>query len=87
MDFDDLLLNTNILFRDFNDILVKYQNKFHYILVDEYQDTNYSQYLIVKKLSAVHRNVCAWVMMPRVFIPSEVPGLRIYLTLKMTIQI
>ncbi len=58
MDFDDLLLNTNILFRDFNDILVKYQNKFHYILVDEYQDTNYSQYLIVKKLSAVHRNVC-----------------------------
>jgi DNA helicase-2/ATP-dependent DNA helicase PcrA len=58
MDFDDLLLNTNILFRDFNDILKKYQNKFHYILVDEYQDTNYSQYIIVKKLSAVHRNVC-----------------------------
>jgi DNA helicase-2/ATP-dependent DNA helicase PcrA len=58
MDFDDLLLNTNILFRDFNDILKKYQNKFHYILVDEYQDTNYSQYLIVKKLSAVYRNVC-----------------------------
>jgi DNA helicase-2/ATP-dependent DNA helicase PcrA len=58
MDFDDLLLNTNILFRDFTDILKKYQKKFHYILVDEYQDTNYSQYLIVKKLSAVHRNVC-----------------------------
>jgi DNA helicase-2/ATP-dependent DNA helicase PcrA len=58
MDFDDLLLNTNILFRDFPDILKKYQKKFHYVLVDEYQDTNYSQYLIVKKLSAVHRNVC-----------------------------
>ncbi len=59
MDFDDLLLNTNILFRDFTDILKKYQKKFHYILVDEYQDTNYSQYLIVKKLSEVHKNVCA----------------------------
>jgi DNA helicase-2/ATP-dependent DNA helicase PcrA len=58
MDFDDLLLNTNILFRDYTDILKKYQKKFHYVLVDEYQDTNYSQYLIVKKLSAVYRNVC-----------------------------
>lgn len=58
MDFDDLLLNTNILFRDFPDILARYQQKFSYILVDEYQDTNYSQYLIVKKLAAVHRNLC-----------------------------
>lgn len=58
MDFDDLLLNTNILFRDFDDILKKYQEKFHYVLVDEYQDTNYSQYLIVKKLSVVYKNVC-----------------------------
>lgn len=58
MDFDDLLLQTNILFRDFPDILAKYQQKFNYILVDEYQDTNYSQYLIVKKLSEVHRNIC-----------------------------
>lgn len=58
MDFDDLLLNTNILFRDFPDILQKYQNMFQYILVDEYQDTNYSQYLIVKKLSQLHRNIC-----------------------------
>lgn len=58
MDFDDLLLQTNILFRDHPDILEKYQQKFSYILVDEYQDTNYSQYLIVKKLSEVHRNIC-----------------------------
>jgi DNA helicase II / ATP-dependent DNA helicase PcrA len=58
MDFDDLLLNTNILFRDFPNVLAKYQEKFVYILVDEYQDTNYSQYLIVKKLAAVHQNIC-----------------------------
>jgi DNA helicase-2/ATP-dependent DNA helicase PcrA len=58
MDFDDLLMNTNILFRDFPDVLAKYQNKFRYLLVDEYQDTNYSQYLIVKKLAASHNNVC-----------------------------
>ena len=58
MDFDDLLLNTNVLFRDFPDVLEKYQQKFKYILVDEYQDTNYSQYLIVKKLAAQHQNVC-----------------------------
>jgi DNA helicase-2/ATP-dependent DNA helicase PcrA len=58
MDFDDLLLNTNILFRDFPDILGKYQQRFNYVLVDEYQDTNYSQYLIVKKLAAAHLNIC-----------------------------
>src|SRR5664280_2640796 len=58
MDFDDLLLNTNILLRDFPDVLVKYQQKFNYVLVDEYQDTNYSQYLIVKKLAASHQNIC-----------------------------
>jgi DNA helicase-2/ATP-dependent DNA helicase PcrA len=58
MDFDDLLLNTNILFRDFPDVLSAYQNRFSYVLVDEYQDTNYSQYLIVKKLSAAHQNIC-----------------------------
>ncbi len=58
MDFDDLLLNTNILFRDFPDALAKYQDKFNYVLVDEYQDTNYSQYLIVKKLAAAHKNIC-----------------------------
>lgn len=58
MDFDDLLLQTNILFRDFPEILTKYQEKFRYILVDEYQDTNYAQYLIVKKLSEQHHNIC-----------------------------
>ncbi|MDZ7737678.1 MAG: 3'-5' exonuclease [Bacteroidales bacterium] len=58
MDFDDLLLNTNILFRDFPEVLEKYRERFKYILVDEYQDTNYSQYLIIKKLSEKHRNLC-----------------------------
>ena len=58
MDFDDLLLNMNILFRDYPDILKKYQDKFKYILVDEYQDTNFAQYLIVKKLSSQHGNIC-----------------------------
>jgi DNA helicase-2/ATP-dependent DNA helicase PcrA len=58
MDFDDLLLNTNILFRDFPEILANYQKRFTYILVDEYQDTNYSQYLIINKLASLHRNVC-----------------------------
>ena len=58
MDFDDLLLNTNILLHDFPEVLNEYRSKFSYILVDEYQDTNYSQYLIVKKLSELHRNLC-----------------------------
>ena len=58
MDFDDLLLNTNVLFRDFPEVLAKYQQRFGYVLVDEYQDTNYSQYLIVKKLAATHQNIC-----------------------------
>lgn len=58
MDFDDLLYNMNVLLRDFPDVLLKYQNRFKYILVDEYQDTNYSQYLIVKKLAARHQNIC-----------------------------
>lgn len=58
MDFDDLLVNMNILFRDFPQVLEKYQNVFKYILVDEYQDTNFSQYLIIKKLSAAHHKLC-----------------------------
>jgi DNA helicase II / ATP-dependent DNA helicase PcrA len=58
MDFDDLLLNTNILFRDFPEVLAAYQEKFMYVLVDEYQDTNYSQYLIIKKLAAARKNIC-----------------------------
>jgi DNA helicase II / ATP-dependent DNA helicase PcrA len=57
MDFDDLLLNTNILFRDVPEVLAKYQDMFKYILVDEYQDTNYAQYLIVSKLAHKHGNI------------------------------
>lgn len=58
MDFDDILLYTNILFRDFPDALKAFQQRFNYILVDEYQDTNYAQYLIIKKLGLEHRNIC-----------------------------
>ncbi|MDF1575038.1 MAG: 3'-5' exonuclease [Bacteroidales bacterium] len=58
MDFDDLLLQTNLLFRDHPAVLDKYRATFDYVLVDEYQDTNYSQYLIVKKLSELQRNLC-----------------------------
>lgn len=57
MDFDDLLFNTNVLFRDHLDVLNKYQQRFHYVMVDEFQDTNVSQYLITKKLSAVNQNI------------------------------
>ncbi len=57
MDFDDLLLMTNVLFKRFPEILQKYQHLFRYILVDEYQDTNFSQYLIVKKLAELHHNL------------------------------
>lgn len=57
MDFDDLLFNMNVLLRDNNDLLLKYQERFRYILVDEYQDTNFAQYYIVKKLAARHRNI------------------------------
>ena len=57
MDFDDLLFNTNVLFRDHPDVLNKYQHRFKHVLVDEFQDTNLSQYLITKKLSAVHQNI------------------------------
>lgn len=58
MDFDDLLFKTNVLLRDFPEVLYKYQNKFKYILVDEYQDTNHAQYLIVKQLAARNENIC-----------------------------
>ena len=58
MDFDDLLFNTHVLFRNFPKILNKYQNKFKYILVDEYQDTNQVQYMIVKRLAADNENIC-----------------------------
>jgi len=58
MDFDDLLYQTNVLFKDHPDVLNKYQNIFKYVMVDEYQDTNYSQYLITRKLAAKERNIC-----------------------------
>ncbi len=58
MDFDDLLYYTNVLLRDFPDVLHYYQHKFKYILVDEYQDTNFPQYLIIKQLAAAYENIC-----------------------------
>ena len=58
MDFDDLLFNTNVLFRDHLDVLNKYQQRFQFVLVDEFQDTNISQYVITRKLAAVRRNIC-----------------------------
>ncbi len=58
MDFDDLLLKTNELLTRFPEVLAKYQNRFRYILVDEYQDTNHSQYLIVRALSDKFQNIC-----------------------------
>ena len=58
MDFDDLLLKTNELLNRFPEVLAKYQNRFRYIMVDEYQDTNHSQYLIVRALSDRFQNIC-----------------------------
>ncbi|MCG9793582.1 ATP-dependent helicase [Flavobacterium algicola] len=58
MDFDDLLLKTNELLTRFPEVLAKYQNRFRYIMVDEYQDTNHSQYLIVRALSDKFQNIC-----------------------------
>lgn len=58
MDFDDILFYTNVLLRDFPEILYKYQNRFEYILVDEYQDTNYAQYLIIRRIAAMRENIC-----------------------------
>jgi DNA helicase II / ATP-dependent DNA helicase PcrA len=58
MDFDDLLLKTNELLTRFPEVLAKYQNRFRYLLVDEYQDTNHSQYLIVRALSDKFQNIC-----------------------------
>ena len=58
MDFDDILLNMNYLLRDNKDALIAIADKFSYIMVDEYQDTNYAQYLILKKLAQFHHNIC-----------------------------
>ncbi len=57
MDFDDLLFNVYVLFRDHPDVLNKYQHTFHYVLIDEFQDTNIAQYVITKKLAAVTQNL------------------------------
>lgn len=58
MDFDDLLFKTNILLKEHAEVLIKYQEKFRYILVDEFQDTNFSQSSILKMLAARHENIC-----------------------------
>lgn len=58
MDFDDLLFNTNILFQEHPAVLNKYQQRFKYVMIDEFQDTNISQYLIAKRLAAVRQNIC-----------------------------
>lgn len=58
MDFDDLLFKTYVLMHEFPDVLLKYQDRFRYILVDEYQDTNHAQYLIIKKLAKKYENIC-----------------------------
>ncbi|MFN8692567.1 MAG: ATP-dependent helicase, partial [Cyclobacteriaceae bacterium] len=58
MDFDDLLFNTDKLFKAHLDVLNKYQHRIHYVLVDEFQDTNLCQYYIIRKLAAVRQNVC-----------------------------
>ena len=58
MDFDDLLLQTNYLFRDHPEVLAKYQERFQYVLVDEYQDTNQAQYIIIRRLAQHHSRIC-----------------------------
>ena len=58
MDFDDLLLKTHQLLSSHADLLLKYQEKFKFILIDEYQDTNHVQYLIIKQLAALYENIC-----------------------------
>ncbi|MBR2031551.1 MAG: UvrD-helicase domain-containing protein [Alistipes sp.] len=58
MDFDDLLLQTNILFRDHPEVLARYQERFQYVLVDEYQDTNQAQYIIIRRLAQHHSRIC-----------------------------
>ena len=58
MDFDDILVNMNILLRDCQEALQDLATSFYYIMVDEYQDTNFSQYVILKKLAMIHRNIC-----------------------------
>ena len=58
MDFDDILVNTHRLFKEHLDVLNRWQHRFRYVMVDEYQDTNHVQYMITKKLAAVNQNIC-----------------------------
>lgn len=58
MDFDDMIANTVKLFKEHNDVLNYYANKFKYIMVDEYQDTNHAQYVLVSMLASLHQNIC-----------------------------
>ena len=58
MDFDDLLFKMHELLNKFPEVLYKYQNRFSYVMIDEFQDTNYAQYQVIKKISAIHENVC-----------------------------
>ena len=58
MDFDDIIMNVTTLFQNHPDILTKYQDRFQYIMIDEYQDTNHAQYLMVKMLATKHQNIC-----------------------------
>ncbi len=58
MDFDDLLYKTYVLLRDYPEVLHKYQHKFKYILVDEFQDTNFAQYVVIRRLGAAFENIC-----------------------------
>ncbi len=71
MDFDDLLYNTNVLLRDNPDILRHYQEYFRYILVDEYQDTNFAQHLIVSQLCSATENLCVVGDDARAYTPSR----------------
>ena len=58
LDFDDIIIHTVRLFQQFPDVLAKYQNRYKYIMVDEYQDTNHAQYLLISQLAAAHQNLC-----------------------------
>ena len=78
MDFDDLLYKMNVLLSDNPDILMKYQHRFQYIMVDEYQDTNFAQYLIIKQLVQRIKMCVLWVMMHSLFMDSEVRVFRTF---------
>jgi DNA helicase-2/ATP-dependent DNA helicase PcrA len=86
MDFDDLLLKFYELLKTFPESLSKYQHKFKYILIDEYQDTNPAQYEIIKLLGAMHENVCVVGMMLKAFIVFAALRSRIFYSFKKTMK-